>query len=362
LCADAVQLCDLAEQLRAKETHPIPAVGTIPPRTVSPPPVPPEARGVGTVSVEFGAQAGKLGISFEAPSESDLPRIKAIAPDGAAAEFSELKVGLELASIQGRPVVGMKMKDCMTAIRTSGRPITLGFNQSAQTLFNAVSTDRDGDYDSDDSGDSSALPGAPQPAPVSATTSRVAVEFSGAGKLGMSFGSDTDDAPPVKVTRVTSGALAAADGRIRPGMSIVRIAGADCTSWSIQQVISAIKGAPRPLTLEFLLLEDDLPALTLPSDIDASTQAKLLKAAERDDDVYSPSGGARGGGLKVLAKAGGEPPPLGEYKLLANCKCYTGKELDAAACDFSLDKDEIFHVQEIAVVEDGVIRLRSADG
>ena len=328
--------------------------------------MPPEARGVSTtVSVEFGAQDGKLGISFEAPSESDAPRIKAIAPDGAAAEFSELKVGLELASIQGRPVAGMKMKDCMATIRTSGRPITLGFNQSAQTLFNAVSTDRDGDYDSDDSDDSGrtpALPGAPQPAPVSATTTRVVVEFSAAGKLGMSFGSDTDGAPPVKVTRVTSGGLAAADGRIRPGMPILRIAGADCTSWSMQQVIGAIRAAPRPLTLEFLQLENDIPALTFPSDIDASTQAKLLKAAERDDDMYSPSGGARGGGVKVLAKAGGEPPPLGEYKLLANCKCYTGKELDAAACDFSLDKDEIFHVQEIAVVEDGVIRLRSADG
>ena len=49
------------------------------------------------------------------------------------------------------------------------------------------------------------------------------------------------------------------------------------------------------------------------------------------DDLYSPSGGARGGGLKVLAKAGGTAPPLGEYKLLENCKCYQGPELDAAA-------------------------------
>jgi hypothetical protein len=324
--------------------------------------VPAEARGVGTVSVKFGAQAGKLGISFEAPSESDAPRIKAIAPDGAAAELSELKVGLELASIQGRSVAGMKMKECMATIRTSGRPITLGFNQSAQTLFNAVSTDRDGDYDSDDSGDTPALSDAPEPAPLSASATRMAVEFSAAGKLGMSFGSDTDDAPPVTVTRVTKGGLAAANGSIRPGMTIVRIGDADCTSWPIKQVISAIKAAPRPLVLEFLLPEDDLPALTLPSDMSPSTRADLLKAAEKEDDMYSPSGGTRGGGVKVLAKAGGEPPPLGEYKLLANCKCYTGKELDATACDFSLDKDEIFHVQEIALVEDGVIRLRSADG
>ena len=357
------QLCELAEQLQAKEkagggggAMPMPPEAAVP--------IPggnkAELHAVGAVSVEFGAQAGKLGISFEAPSESDAPRIKAITPDGAAAAFPELKVGLELASIQGRSVAGMKMKDCMAAIRNSGRPIKLGFNHSAQTLFTGRSANRDGDYDSDDSGDMPALAGTV--APGLATPTRVAVEFSEAGRLGMSFGSDTDDgAPPVKVTRVTSGGLAAADGNIRTGMTIVRIGDSDCSSWPLKQVVSAIKAAPRPLTLEFLP-EDDLPSLALPDDVEASTRKELLKSAAKDDDMYSPSGGTRGGGVKVLAKAGGEAPPLGEYKLLANCKCYKGKELDAAPCDFSLDKDEIFHVQEVALVEDGVIRLRSADG
>ena len=35
--------------------------------------------------------------------------------------------------------------------------------------------------------------------------------------------------------------------------------------------------------------------------------------------------------------AGGTAPPLGEYKLLANCKCYHGPELDSAPRDYSLD-------------------------
>ena len=378
------QLCDLAEQLRAKETTappaPAPAPEAVVPRRLPAAALNKPASNL--VSVQFGAQAGKLGISFEAPSSSDAPRIKAIAPDGAAAEFSDLKVGLVLATIQGQSVAGMKMKEAIAMIRSAGRPLTLEFNHSAQSVFNAASTARDGDYadDSDDSDDDQAFDDArdveaPQPAPAAAAPTRLAVEFTEQGKLGMSFGSDTDDAvPPIKVTRVTAGGLAAKDSRMRPGLTIVRIAGKDCSSWPLKQIVGTIKASSRPLALEFL--EDETPAarsglpdLTIPGDDDellgagVGLPARVEKIkVEEKEDLYSPSGGTRGGGVKILAKAGGEPPELGEYKLLANCKCYKEKELDAAPCDFGLDKGEIFEVQEVALVDDGVIRLRSADG
>lgn len=360
------QLCDMAEKLQAKENGP----GSAPAEAPAPDATAPEVHTVGAVSVEFGPEAGQLGLSFEAVSDNDAPRIKAIVPDCAAAAFPELKVGLELVAIQGRPVVGMTMKECMAKIRSCSRPITLGFNQSAQTVFNGLrmERDRDGDYDHDDSDDSSAPDdaregtGVSTSTPASATPTRIAVEFSATGKLGMSFDSDTEDgASPVRVTRVTSGSLAANDGRVRTGMVIARIGDADCTSWPLRQVVDTIKAAPRPLALEFFPEGDNYPSLVLNANR-LPNRAEQLNAAQKDDDMYSPSGGARGGGAKVLAKAGGDPPPLGEYKLLANCRCFTGKELDAAPCEFSLDKDEIFQVQEVALVEGGVIRLRSGDG
>ena len=41
---------------------------------------------------------------------------------------------------------------------------------------------------------------------------------------------------------------------------------------------------------------------------------------------------------------GGKAPPLGEYKLLANCQCFGGQELDAEKT-FKLDAGEIFQVR-----------------
>ena len=46
----------------------------------------------------------------------------------------------------------------------------------------------------------------------------------------------------------------------------------------------------------------------------------------------------------ALLPQGGKAPPLGEYKLLANCQCFEGKELDAEKT-FKLDAGEIFQVR-----------------
>ena len=45
-----------------------------------------------------------------------------------------------------------------------------------------------------------------------------------------------------------------------------------------------------------------------------------------------------------LLSQGGKAPPPGEYKLLANCQCFAGKELDAEKT-FKLDAGEIFQVR-----------------
>ena len=118
--------------------------------------------------------------------------------------------------------------------------------------------------------------------------------------------------------------------------------GADCSAWSLREVVDTIKKSTRPLSLEFRGGAKSPLSITPPEDDDEEEQIgagvgleprdKLSRVrSSGSDDLYSPSGGARGGGLKVLAKAGGTAPPLGEYKLLENCKCYQGPELDAAA-------------------------------
>ena len=241
------QLCDLAEQLQAKE-HTGAAARSAPPARPAPAPT------LNAVSVQFGAMAGKLGISFESASNADPPHIKAIAADGAAAVFPELKTGLLLAAIQGQSVAGMSTKQAIAAIKSAGRPLTLDFNHSAQSMFTTASTagaQKDGSDDDDsDEDDDTPVRSVPAPAPAAAaprelvpapkswlegrdpgalgapapaaaqtpaaTPELVAVTFYGPGKLGISFGSDSlNGAAPVKITRVTDGGLASADSRLK---------------------------------------------------------------------------------------------------------------------------------------------------
>ena len=65
----------------------------------------------------------------------------------------------------------------------------------------------------------------------------------------------------------------------------------------LKGVVASIKAAARPLALEFLKRAPEL--VVEPS----AAGAEAAEAQPSDEDMYSPSGGTRGGGTKVLAKA-----------------------------------------------------------
>ena len=65
----------------------------------------------------------------------------------------------------------------------------------------------------------------------------------------------------------------------------------------LKGVVASIKAAARPLALEFLKRPE--PELV----VKPSAGAEAAEAQPSDEDMYSPSGGTRGGGTKVLAKA-----------------------------------------------------------
>ena len=168
------QLCDLAEQLRGREQKtqqpraPAPAPTKLPFKPVptpapepAPEPAPSEPAGAIRAVFPVGG-APKLGISFESSSNADPPRIKSIAPSGAAAAFAQLRPGLQLNAIQGSAVAGLSTKECIARIKQAGRPLTLQFVESAHSLL----LPRAAGSDSDDSDEEPA----PQPAPARART------------------------------------------------------------------------------------------------------------------------------------------------------------------------------------------------
>ena len=61
-----------------------------------------------------------------------------------------------------------------------------------------------------------------------------------------------------------------------------------------------------------------------------------------------------------LLLQGGKAPPLGEYKLLANCQCFGGQELDAEKT-FKLDAGEIFQVRRSHMAISALPRQRSSN-
>ena len=66
----------------------------------------------------------------------------------------------------------------------------------------------------------------------------------------------------------------------------------------LKGVVASIKAAARPLALEFLKRAPEPELVVKPS-----AGAEAAEAQPSDEDMYSPSGGTRGGGTKVLAKA-----------------------------------------------------------
>ena len=70
-----------------------------------------------------------LGISFHRDSMPPMA-VKAIAPNGLAAQFAErLVVGCVLRTVAGKSVEGVAYEDVLGMIRDGLRPIVLGFSQ-----------------------------------------------------------------------------------------------------------------------------------------------------------------------------------------------------------------------------------------
>lgn len=78
------------------------------------------------------------------------------------------------------------------------------------------------------------------------------VIFEKEGPLGLTFGSEVPTgAPPVSISRVNRTGLAAQQPSLRRGLVIISIQGDDVSNKPLKDVITGIKLARRPLTLEF---------------------------------------------------------------------------------------------------------------
>lgn len=331
------QLCELAAKLKTREAGMGGAgLAQLQVKAAPPPaPAPP-------IEVTFGEGVAKLGISFESTANSDPPRIKSIAPGGAAAGFPQLHAGLLLRSVQDENVTSRGFKGSMEAVKGAGRPLTLQFVESAYSIALQKRAQQDDDSDDDggglgaDHGDSFTL------------------EWHESGKLGLTFGSEDEvnGTPPVKVTKVGQEA-AALHSRLRVGLVIVGVQGVDVRTQAMKHVIDSIKSAGRPLRLSFCTSSEW-----------QESAGDLIEEGEPDEGagVGLEVGSSPAPKAVALGKVGGTVPPLGEYKLLVGCRCYVGPEMEAEPCEYSLDAEEVFEVIETKVVGDGVIRLRSNDG
>lgn len=79
---------------------------------------------------------------------------------------------------------------------------------------------------------------------------RVQVTFSGEGRLGFSFARDST--PAFTIAKIAPLTLAAHEPRLRVGMALVAVEGAEVTGLDYDTVLGKLKGASRPLTLAFV--------------------------------------------------------------------------------------------------------------
>ena len=333
------QLCELALSLKQKENSE-PGGGAAQLRVVVPPPAPPAP----PIEVTFNGLA-KLGLSFECTQASDPPRIKSIASDGMAAKYPKLKQGLLLRTIADEPVKGLGFKGAMAKLKSAPRPLTLQFVESAYSFLMSKQNETAGgdEYDEEDEDEDV-----------------FGVMFAADGELGITFGQVREEGP-IKLTKISPEA-ATAHRRLRIGIELTAVQGQVMRHRPVAEATALIKAAGRPLSLEFAerAVQDGVE-LESDEDIEEGTPEEGAGVG------LSDSGGGRGrrgsiGQAIAIGKKGGTPPALGEYKLLVNCRCYQGPEMDSEPCEYSLDAEEIFEVVETAVVDDGVVRLKSSDG
>ena len=89
----------------------------------------PLARQATLIEATF-TELGSLGLSFEADTPKDQPKIKEIKPDTQAVQHTQLGVGMVLAEVAGTPCQGVPYADCIKlVVAHPQRPIVLKFEQ-----------------------------------------------------------------------------------------------------------------------------------------------------------------------------------------------------------------------------------------
>jgi hypothetical protein len=117
------------------------------------------------------------------------------------------------------------------------------------------------------------------------------VIFEREGPLGMTFGSavPTGD-PPVTISRINKTGLAAQQPALRRGLVILSIQGDDVSEKPLKDIITGIKSARRPLTLEFkkdVENLDELSAIAVLKQTKASGQEQHRLTMGMVDDTMT---------------------------------------------------------------------------
>ena len=78
---------------------------------------------------------------------------------------------------------------------------------------------------------------------------RVQCTFTRQGRIGLSF--IRDSVPALAIAKIAPSTLAACEPRLRVGMALVMLQGVSTAGLSYDDVISRLRDAGRPLSLEF---------------------------------------------------------------------------------------------------------------
>lgn len=117
------------------------------------------------------------------------------------------------------------------------------------------------------------------------------VIFEKDGPLGMTFGSAVPTGePPVSISRISKSGLAAQQPALRRGLVILSIQGDDVSEMPLKNIITAIKTARRPLTLEFkkdVENLDELSAIAVLKQTKASGQEQHRLTMGMVDDTMT---------------------------------------------------------------------------
>ena len=194
----------------------------------------------GPVSVTF-TEAGSLGLVLS-PNGSGQVAIAEIKPGSQAHRRApQLVSGLILQTVAGTTTSGKTHGQVVALIKAAGRPLTLVFTPAAPTPSGSRSR-------------SSSPSLQPPPRPPQSTAGTVAVTFEGPGALGLSL---IENATDKVVIESISGGMAASMPQLQVGLVLSTYMPANASArrsvdnMTYREVLGMLKGATRPLQLEF---------------------------------------------------------------------------------------------------------------